>query len=407
MEENDQNSLGSISLGSALSDITQKNSIFADQLLNLNKFEYKPLLTEAIENRISAFNELGSLEVKLPKFDAGSLPFLDSARKATLSLSEFANSEGVLKIQELSKNVVPWFNEAVVASQRLTDSIQPFIDRNKALLSSINSIVEPLQLAQFSIQTNIAKISELSVFAENSLTNIGAQDLGAQINLNDPLKADLHNSFVGLSEGYQSLLSSFGKNFGFFANFSPQLTRLTSEEYFNDANLIEAISIDTDEESSEQIRKNSVLIDNERSLSFYLPTVNNDLVNLWAGVKGALQSNNPDRVRHFGTSIRELFTHVLNALAPDDEIKSWTSRTDYYHNGRPTRAARLKYISRNINSGAFEDFVEKDIASFTTFMDIFQDTTHSVRSNFTEKQLLAMQCRAESTIKYLIVIGKN
>lgn len=43
---------------------------------------------------------------------------------------------------------------------------------------------------------------------------------------------------------------------------------------------------------------------------------------MWQGAKSALNStDNPDYARHCAVSLRELFTHVIHRLSPDDEIK--------------------------------------------------------------------------------------
>ena len=145
----------------------------------------------------------------------------------------------------------------------------------------------------------------------------------------------------------------------------------------------------------------------QKSLKYFLPLINKDLINLWNGSKKALKSKNPDRVRHFGISIRELFTNVLHYLAPDKQIKKWSSKNKYYYNGRPTREARLNFICKNINNGTFSQFIEKDIDALLEFIDLFQNCTHSIKPNINDEQLNAMQCRAESTIKYLIIISNT
>jgi hypothetical protein len=407
MNDNIHNNLKLATLGLTLSDLTIKSSIFANQLVSLNKKAYRPLMSLAIDNQISAFNNIGSLKLNLPKIDEYVSPMLNAAREATLSISELVNNENILKIRNLSTNISSWFNEVLIAGQKFSDNVQPFVKSSEILLNNINTLIKPTKLAQFSIQSNLAKISELSIFAENYLSKSEAAGLGAIVNINNELKININDSFLELSAGYKNLFASFGKNLGIFANFNPHITRLTSEEYFNSANLLESISIEGSEGVAEQILKNNILIDNERGLSFYLQQVNRDLINLWNGSKKALASDNPDRIRHFGTSLRELFTQVIHALAPNNEIKLWTSRKDYFKDGNPTRKARLNYICRNISNETFEEFIDKDITALLALLDLFENCTHEVKSKITEIQLLAMQCRAESTIKYLITISKN
>jgi hypothetical protein len=91
-------------------------------------------------------------------------------------------------------------------------------------------------------------------------------------------------------------------------------------------------------------------------------------------------------------------------LAPDNEVKNWTTNEELYHKGRPTRKARLLYVCRNINNESLEEFVNKDVAATLSFIDVFQDCTHSITPNYSSSQLLAIKCKAESTIKFLLAI---
>jgi hypothetical protein len=94
----------------------------------------------------------------------------------------------------------------------------------------------------------------------------------------------------------------------------------------------------------------------------------------------------------------------LHLLSPDDKIKSWNTDVSFYHEGKPTRNARLHYICRNISNKPFNKFVEKDIQSTLEFITIFQEGTHSIESGFTPQQLIAMKSKAETTLKFLLEI---
>ena len=55
--------------------------------------------------------------------------------------------------------------------------------------------------------------------------------------------------------------------------------------------------------------------------------------------------NSVDRPRHVMTSLRELLTHTLHRLAPDREVQGWSSDSEYYNDGRPTRHALSIHLS--------------------------------------------------------------
>jgi len=138
-----------------------------------------------------------------------------------------------------------------------------------------------------------------------------------------------------------------------------------------------------------------------------LNDVDPSLCKLWMGGDRALRSSNSDRIRHFTTSLRELWGHTVRAIATDDAIKRWTSDPTHFHNGRPTRRTRLLHVCRDINHGPFTEFVEKDVDATLEFLELFHQGTHDVSSSFTEQQLEAMKDRMEATLRFLLEIWKR
>ena len=134
--------------------------------------------------------------------------------------------------------------------------------------------------------------------------------------------------------------------------------------------------------------------------------MDDSLVQLWEGARGAFDSSNPDRVRHFAVSLRELFTHVLQQLAPDDKVRQWSTSPDLFSDNRPTRKARLLFICRDISNGSFIDFIEKDIAAVLELVKLFQRATHQVIVPYTEAQLEALMIRMESSIRFMLEISQ-
>jgi hypothetical protein len=145
----------------------------------------------------------------------------------------------------------------------------------------------------------------------------------------------------------------------------------------------------------------------ESSLEELIGKLNVELMVLLHGARQSLESANPDKVRHFATSLRELFTHVLHALSPDEKVNKWSNSPDYYDRGKPTRRARLLYICRSLNNNPFSDFLEKDIAAVLEFLKLFQRGTHEVICSYTDFQLKMMLVRMESTLRFLLEIWRE
>ncbi len=230
---------------------------------------------------------------------------------------------------------------------------------------------------------------------------------------------DLHKSFysifLNLSISYSNLTDSVEE----IILEKPSSARIISElpalEILNSVEVLETASapeINTEEnqiedelEEEKESLKNEILEKREGIEKLLINIGSPDLVPMWQGAKSALNStDNPDYARHCAVSLRELFTHVIHRLSPDDEIKKWNDDKELLHNGKPTRKARLLYICRSVNHDIFSDFIAKDVDAILEIVKLFQRGTHQVTIPFTHKQLIALQTRIESAINFLIEI---
>ena len=136
-----------------------------------------------------------------------------------------------------------------------------------------------------------------------------------------------------------------------------------------------------------------------------LKLVNPDLVTLYLGAKEALRSNNPDRIRHALSSLRELWNHVVRAIAPDKQVLAWIAARgnadDLRHNKRPTRRAKVKYLSRYIDSPPMVDFVDQYATMSIRLHKLF-GRIHELEPGLTEAQLFAILWQTEFEIMLLI-----
>jgi hypothetical protein len=105
--------------------------------------------------------------------------------------------------------------------------------------------------------------------------------------------------------------------------------------------------------------------------------------------------------------LRELFTHVLHQLAPNNKIKNWSTSSKHYHNGNPTRRARLLHICRELNNKPCLNFLNIDIESVLDLLDLFQSGTHKVKTELSDEQLNLMLMRMEGVLTSLLLVWKN
>jgi hypothetical protein len=393
----------------AIDYITAKSgklNAVTNQINFLTSPTYQPSILTAVtgvQNHLSAFSVIQSY---LPKVDhlVSVSPMLNLSRQATLAISGLTKPSVMIGLAAfVGKNYQPWYEANIAKSSILSAtaySTLNLVDTSKNLAT----IIGTHNLSALSIQSSIVKATEFSLFAEKSLYTVTTQNLGSRISLAAEAKNYLTSSFIELSDSYSTLLKSFESNPLSYTQIIPSISRIAPCEYFSTANLLEAISVDEDITPEEELLKNEIQYENEILLSSHLPKIDTRLYNMWKGAIEAYNSNNTDRVRHFSTSIRELYTHLFHILAPEDAIKKWTTDPAYYHEGRPTRKARLMFICRNISNDPFNTFVKRDVEATIAFIDIFQKGTHDIDPVFSSNHLVAIKSKAENTLKFLLVI---
>jgi hypothetical protein len=117
--------------------------------------------------------------------------------------------------------------------------------------------------------------------------------------------------------------------------------------------LSQASQLETDSEIEE------ILDESADAIESRLAALSQGLVETYRGGMTALERGGPDWQRHSMVSFRELSTHVLHLLAPDDEVIPNASADDL-HNGRPTRRARLNHIFIQASGSSIASFYEAD-----------------------------------------------
>jgi hypothetical protein len=356
-----------------------------------------------VQENLYSLNQFTTLlpEININKTQS---PYIISSRDATISLSSLATKSTLNGLATtIANEYQPWLTANIINSTKNYNNSLAHICLND-YGKGLSNIIGNQSLSALTLQTGILKGSQLSIYAEKSLFSITSENFGSKIALLGDTKIKLNQAIYSFSESYAKLAKSYESSPFTYTKINPSITRLVPSEYFSTANLVEVISTDEDILIEEEGLKDEIQYENEVELSKHLPKLNNGLLVMWQGAIQTYHSSNPDRIRQFSVSIRELYTHLLQILAPDNEVKNWTTNEELYHNGRPTRKARLLYVCRNINNHSLEEFVNKDVAATLSFIDVFQDCTHSITPNYSSSQLLAIRCKAESTIKFLLAI---
>jgi len=285
----------------------------------------------------------------------------------------------------------------------------------KQQFKEIDTIPGSLHRYDLVLQSHLADISKFSALSQISLSHLALEGfLGNALRIETSIQGVLQNTFIDFGKSYSKLFASLSDNPASLISLPPIVSRYSAVEFFNGVRIAQAVTIQSDEfeldfeleEETHQVEKD-VQQETESAIEELLGKLNVELMRLLHGARQSLESTNPDKVRHFATSLRELFTHVLHTLSPDDQVKNWSNSPTHYDRGKPTRRARLLYICRSLNHGPFSDFLEKDIDAVLEFLKLFQRGTHEITPTYTDIQLKMMLVRMESALRILLEIWRE
>lgn len=370
-----------------LDQITRQNQLL-DKAIGLGVPSYKDFMNGRVSEAEKVLAEMS----KINKIHS---PIFDLAAEA---------NRGALGM--LHETV---FKDIAKATSSLTDFESIAGIRAKDWLNFQERLAPKLEMEKF-LGSHLLGITEKSLLAQSALVNMDFEKIGVGLRVEEDIRRIYSNDFLNFSNSYKDFFKSFEVPQTSIFTLPPNLTELPTFEFFSGVDLAET-TFEYDEkiefQEEREIERENIQIIVTDSLESYLTSVNPDLRILRAGAKEAFSSNNPDKIRHCITSLRELVTQVLHFLSPDAEIKTWSQSKDDFDKGRPTRKARLRFIARHINHGEFTNFVEKDLAATLAAIELFNAGTHKVKSNITERQLQALITKVETTLLFLFEIGNS
>lgn len=420
-----------INKGCAVSGITiDSNILQKDKGIQINV----PDSLSAINNSIITKTSLNTLITETPNplmltpsdnihdFSKGVLRLNDPI-KNSLSRLEICQPSSLISFEQpndfLKVTTLDNLNINECGSIRLTTDDNLFIkdgmiELNTELTSKINSQSSLFTISDdnklhLDLNVEISPILNGTAFTtilddtKSLLSTFELDKIGSILEINIEENAALQNRFLAFSDSYSNLYKPMEDKGLFITELPETIAIQTPYEYYRNTELISIVSNDP---TTIEIEDDSVETEIYDELNGYLSSIDPVLTKMLEGAKDSLKSKNPDRIRHFSISLRELYTHVLHHLSPNEEIRKWSKDPSHYVNKKPTRKARLLYICRGINHDSFTDFVKSDIDSVLSFVNLFQGGTHSIKSKLTDKQLDAMLLRMESTLTYLIKTGK-
>lgn len=345
---------------------------------------------------------------------AASFSAVNAALKKQIEVDRrlFGSTSAILDQVRQIGSISPNIQALTIANTNLTRMLESVSMKNSAfsrifqdqqrLHDTIKGMAlnDSLKLAFARIDTT--RMFSASLVAQTKLAAFDRLSLGTLAGIDTALSKALTINLGNLTRSYQSLLDAASTRESLLKHV-PFITTYSPVEYYREIEVLQRITVEDDEaENEDEIVISEALSESVPSVDALLADFNDQLCRLLQGARDSLASNNPDRARHVTTSVRELFTQVLHALAPDDEIRAWSTNEQHFYNNRPTRHARLLYISRHINCDPLTRFVEDDVRAALSFVDALNAGTHVVESRLTESQLGSIISRMESLLVFLL-----
>jgi hypothetical protein len=256
---------------------------------------------------------------------------------------------------------------------------------------------------QLALKSHYTSVAESVTMAQERLLRLPWESLGSATTIANVEFVGVRSHFTGLAETYRSLMQSFEAHEHFMASFPPLISAGPPLEILTSVNVLASLSRTPEVSDADDFEFED---EHDGSIDELLAALNPALPSVWAGAKEALRSENPDRGRHVAVSLRELITHVLDMLAPPAAVQGWTSDPSHFHDGRPTREARVLFACRRLNHGPFSKFVSADVRATVEFIALFQRGTHELAAAFTAAQLRALVARAGSLLRFLLLVSR-
>ena len=254
-----------------------------------------------------------------------------------------------------------------------------------------------------SLQSQLSRLYEISLCAERALALVDFDKIGCLVNTSEELTRRLNDVHSDFAEAYSNLFSSFVDSPHEFPFVASTVRVLPPIEFYLNNRFIQSISTTTHESDEDRELRKDLDLELSDEVESELSKFDQGWLKMWRGARAAQLSTNHDSIRHFCISLRELLTNVIHQFAPDDAIAEWSTQPDMYHEGKPTRRARLRYICRSVDQEPFDKLVDRDIDATISCIQVLQEGTHGDPS-LTPIHLDLLRMRVGSSLRFILKI---
>ncbi len=300
---------------------------------------YLPMLSSAV----SGYSEylrtsLSSSSAQyLPSIDSSSSAYLHTARTATTAITGLMTSDSLIALTSIgAKQSSSWLGTVdplyigcagVFPTRNPSDygiaAISPLVHSNSAF-SVHNNYMVPGDLSGICASSHLTKMGATSLLSESLLGGLNPEIIGSQIRIASPERKLLADSLTSISSSYASLFGSVDASITGLTDRTLYGISSAPMQYYTATDFCRTISTDVARSRDTELFSNNVLAETRQATIQNLPRIGSDLLPLWEGANRSLESDNPDRIRHFSTSIREL----VCPINPQTPVWGWMGCQD-------------------------------------------------------------------------------
>ena len=323
------------------------------------------------------------------------------AKLSSLALPKIAEFAEVMRTHQYWQRMI----DQTTAMSRMTD----LTHAHRTWLHDLKSAQDQTAQLQIAVKSSLGSIENWWAVSERLFAGIDYDAIRLSRALPELDILKLQASVTDITAFYGKLAESI--------RTYPDITHLpkfvlpgATREVFVTGYAVNMLGV-SDEEGAEQASSEVQISEIEVEASMCIPlleAVDPDLAKLYTGARAALRGTNPDRARHFLSSLRELWSHLLRQIAPDKQVLEWIPKDGkkLLYKGKPTREARILYLCRNLNNGPLSDFIKTDTHAFIELYNVF-NRIHKLNPKLSDQELRALQLRTDSWLTYTLQIREE
>lgn len=242
-----------------------------------------------------------------------------------------------------------------------------------------------------------AQIPSLTLFSPDTAALI------ADISRGSGYHSAVYRGFFKIKKAETAVIASVG-------SIPPPTATLPSRETFLASQTAVAAQSDLRDSFPSRIKPDgqnpSILLSLDELFREEIAKLDDALSLMLAGAKDAITSNNPDRLRHASTSLREFLKRFLMSLAPDREFHPWAKAQNLAPKDLAKLEMRVRFIARNAPCAAELSFYEIDVAQVRLLLNHFNEGVHLQVPGFGKEDLPALLRRLEGFVATLLEVDR-